>query len=459
MGGAMSGAVEKYCGCAAERWPKCPDPWYLKKVRHQGIEYAPNVTRYARVVLARDIATKTEAEAVARIIRDRIYAGTYVPAKEYRPAAAPAASGGLTLEDVAARFVAARIDGDAVKRDNSRTNDKATIAQLCAATVDRARGPLGTLPIATLTIADLIAWRAQLSGAVSTWNKRRTVIGQLFRWAAWQGHIAADPIETAPADLRRMLRRGKAAQRRRRLDDLELANLLEAAREMRTHEAGSRLWAILVALLETGCRIGELLALQWADVHLWNRTFDVRALEVGAGKTGTPRTIEISQPLYDVLVTLTHDPAGQVFPRKAYVFGTVYGDRIKSIDKAFTTAVLRAHNVEPVWVGKRGGDLTPATRAHLRAIDLHVHDLRHEAACRWHESGAFDLAQIQLRLGHTTLAQTATYVHAAPASVKSAQAAYDAARGGRIASEVGEKWGKTAAPAAEVGKRKARKPR
>ena len=57
------------------------------------------------------------------------------------------------------------------------------------------------------------------------------------------------------------------------------------------------------------------------------------------------------------------------------------------------------------------------TRAHgrvnreqLAEIDLHWHDLRHEAACRWLAKG-LDLRAIQLLLGHADLKTTQRYLN------------------------------------------------
>jgi len=383
-------------------------------------KYAPNLTRYAREVLNREITTKTEAEDVAEAVRQSIRAGTYQSAKTFRQtiAAAPVIDG-RTVGELAALYDAARVAPDANKRENSKKNDRAHLARLSRAFDGR--------PMESITIEDLIAFRGSCAElANSSWNKIRTLLGQFFRWAHDAGHIPIDPIAAASADALKLLSRKKARQRRRRISDEEWSNLLEAARETRNEMAGVRLWATLSGLYETGARIGELLALQWADVNLDERTLFIRAEEIGGAKTGESRTIDISEPLYDVLLTLRHDPAGQVQPRRAYVFGNPYGERIKSIDKAFNTAVLRAHRIEPQWVGK--GNLTERTRAALDKIDLNAHDIRHEAACRWLESGWFDLAQISKRLGHTTIAQTATYLHAASGSIRQAQHGYDAER-------------------------------
>jgi integrase len=43
--------------------------------------------------------------------------------------------------------------------------------------------------------------------------------------------------------------------------------------------AGIRLQWLIIAAIETGCRAGELLALQWGDVSMDRRTVLIRAVE------------------------------------------------------------------------------------------------------------------------------------------------------------------------------------
>ena len=69
--------------------------------------------------------------------------------------------------------------------------------------------------------------------------------------------------------------------------------------------------------------------------------------------------------------------------------------------------MLKAHGHEPAWQ-KTG--LAPASRAALAAIDLHFHDLRHEAASRLLEAG-WPIHHVQEMLGHSSLEQTSTYLN------------------------------------------------
>ena len=436
-------AVEKRCACGEPKWPRCADPWYLKKIRHRRREYAPNITRYAREVLNRAITTKTEALEVADRVRVAIHDGTYVSAKALRaePVVTPP-SWGLTLRAIGAEFSASFVDGDVVKRKRSKGNDKGIVAALCAHRLPDGR-QLGDRPMASITLDDLMAFRAAKSAlANSSWNKYRTVLGQLWRWARWSGYLETDLFLNTPPEMLKRLGRKKARQRNRPVSDEEFRNVLEAARELRYEQAATRLHAIIIAAIETGCRVGELLALQWRDVNLPLRQLFIRAEEEGGAKTGEGRTIELSQRMMDLLDTLRRDPAGQELPRLAYAFGTEDGSRVRNISKAWNTAVLRAHNIEPRWTkkkGKKGGDLTAECRAQLERIDLNIHDLRHEAGLRLLRSGCFDLAQIKHRYGHATLAQTAGYLQATAESLRKAQAEFDAWR----ALQEGPNWGQT----------------
>ena len=95
--------------------------------------------------------------------------------------------------------------------------------------------------------------------------------------------------------------------------------------------------------------------------------------------------------------------------------------------------MLRAHGHEPEWV--RRGTLSKASRQALRAIDLHFHDLRHEAGCRWLEQG-WPIHHVQEMLGHANLSQTSTYLHASEMGLQESMRRFDPApRGKPVAKE------------------------
>jgi integrase len=59
--------------------------------------------------------------------------------------------------------------------------------------------------------------------------------------------------------------------------------------------------------------------------------------------------------------------------------------------------------------------------------DLHFHDLRHEAGCRWLEAG-IPIHHVQEMLGHANISQTSTYLHATETGLAESMRKFDASR-------------------------------
>ena len=116
------------------------------------------------------------------------------------------------------------------------------------------------------------------------------------------------------------------------------------------------------AALETGCRKGEFLSLQWSQVRLDGRP--ELSLPAQKTKTGKPRTVPISARLLSILAMRRTAPDGELHPATAYVFGTAIGQRVTTVKTAWRLACKRA-----------------------RIDGLHFHDLRREAGSRWLEGG------------------------------------------------------------------------
>ena len=109
-------------------------------------------------------------------------------------------------------------------------------------------------------------------------------------------------------------------------------------------------------MLETGCRPGELLTLTWGQVR-WEE--NVLCFSDETTKTGVARTIPISQRLRAELEMRRTDPKGHPFPPSGCVFGNEVGERINSVQKAWTKTCGRAG-----------------------VVGLHLHDLRRECKRR-----------------------------------------------------------------------------
>src|SRR6478752_2882614 len=80
--------------------------------------------------------------------------------------------------------------------------------------------------------------------------------------------------------------------------------------------SGSHLQALIIAALETCCREGELLGLQWADVSLGRGEIVLRAERTKDRET---RVVPISSRLRAILEMRRADPDGRPFPPTAHV--------------------------------------------------------------------------------------------------------------------------------------------
>lgn len=179
---------------------------------------------------------------------------------------------------------------------------------------------------------------------------------------------------------------------------------------------------IVIVALDRCCRRGELLSLQWGDVDLERGELTIRAEKA---KNRNTRVLPISTRLAAILKMAKTDPAGKDYKADAYVFGEV-GERVDNVKRAWETCVLKAHGYDPQWTKSA---LAPASRAALKAIDLHFHDLRHEGASRLLEAG-WPLHHVQEMLGHRSIEQTSTYLNVERAGLHASMRKSEAAASG-----------------------------
>ena len=96
----------------------------------------------------------------------------------------------------------------------------------------------------------------------------------------------------------------------------------------------SHLHDLIVAALESGCRKGELLSLQWSQVK--DRDGVAHYIDLTADKTKTkePRKVPITSRLRAILDFRRIGPDGEEHLMDAYVFGDEAGQRIKNVKTA-----------------------------------------------------------------------------------------------------------------------------
>lgn len=208
-------------------------------------------------------------------------------------------------------------------------------------------------------IADYRDARAAAGKSPSTIRNDLTIISQVFSTAAkeWGMYDLNNPVENV-----KLPKQKKG--RERRLKKGELDRLI-AELEKPYSDA-------VLLLIETGLRRSELCRLAWADTNIYRRTAKIRDT-----KNGEDRTIPLT-PIAAQIIAAQPQQGETVF----------HGLKPDSLTHAMQAATKRAG-----------------------IIDLHVHDLRHEATSRFVESGLFQLAEVMRITGHKTLAAFGIYMH------------------------------------------------
>lgn len=393
-----NGGLRKICRCPRRGWAKCAHPWHFN-FRWKGRDYRFSLERHR----GRRIESKTEAESLADQIKTDIRAGRFQVRAEVASAESPPekpADVAMSFE----RFGELFIERSREREKSSWKDDEYMVQQVLAFAVgDRV---LGKQPIRLIGEADIEAFIRHLiaSGrASSTRNHYVQLVRAMSRWAIKKGYRET-ALVSADSDV---VRRKKEAQRNRRLHPAEEPSMLAVA--------GDHLKDLIIAALETCCREGELLGLQWRDVSLSRGEIILRAHNT---KDREDRIIPISKRLRALLIMRQTDSEGEEFGPSAFVFGNAVGERVGSVKRAWQTVVLKAHGHKPVWVWKKktpsnkgGAKLSAESQAAYRGIDLHFHDLRHEAGSRLLEGG-WPVHHVQHMLGHASLQQTSTYLNA-----------------------------------------------
>ena len=97
----------------------------------------------------------------------------------------------------------------------------------------------------------------------------------------------------------------------------------------------------------------------------------------------------------------------------AYIFGeATTGAYVASLKSAWETLLLLANGIKPT---RAGSGKRVSNRKALAQIDLHWHDLRHEALSRLADDGV-PVHELQLLAGHSSITTTQRYMNARASS-------------------------------------------
>ena len=393
--------LTKRCSCGRRQWIACPHAWRFN------LQVGGRNVRGSTGLADRDKAEIRVAE-----IRAALRAGTYAPP---RRAQAPQPGAELTFGTAFGRYIEQRVEPHL--SDKSLESHRGDERFLARATVPSG-ATFAELALARVTIEDVEAAKHARQQRVSeqvtrkgkTWMRTaggdvaaNRMLAHLAAFWCWAIHPKRALAIASPFNLGgrvpEELRKSKEENRDRRLRPGEEQALLDAA--------GPHLRDLIVAALETGARKHELLSLRWHDVRWLQNEI---ALASENTKTKRARQIPISKTLRELLVRrLAAHPKDHPWKPEHHVFGDAIGGQVGEIQVAWRRTVLRAHGVKVVRAAT--GGLSAESRAQLREIDLHFHDLRHEAGSRKLESG-WPLHAVSRWLGHTNITTTDTYLNA-----------------------------------------------
>lgn len=242
-------------------------------------------------------------------------------------------------------------------------------------------------PIADLTPLDIEAEFAAWTGSRSTRIDALSLLSAICRVALKGGLIAANPCQGV--DVPRGRESDPAA---RSLNVAEVGRLLDVL------PASGPYRRFVLALLYTGCRVGEIAALRVSDVDIPGRVIRVAQtaspglrgeLLIGPTKGRRVRLVPIAAPLLSVVADAMEGKGEHdlLFP----------GPRGGFISSKNLSRALGWHSVrERVKTFAPGED------------PLHWHDLRHTAAVALFNAGV-SAPDVQAILGHSSLLVTQLY--------------------------------------------------
>ncbi len=142
--------------------------------------------------------------------------------------------------------------------------------------------------------------------------------------------------------------------------------------------------------VNTGCRRGELLGLEWGRVDMQSETLRLDGTHT---KNSKRRFVPLTEEARQALVNRARFRA-EFCPGSPWVFSHKTGARIEAVHHGFSSLCKRAG-----------------------IKDFRIHDLRHTCAS-WLVSAGVPLRVVQEMLGHSSIQMTERYAHLAPENLK-----------------------------------------
>lgn len=327
----------------------------MASIRKRGDRWQARISRKGYSERLRTFDTKTDAERWARSIEREIDRGSYTDT---------CLAARTTLGEVAKRYAE---EVCPLKRGGEVERRRLEKFQ---------RDPICRVAILNIKPQDAADYRDRRSERLqsSTLNREIQLLRSIVNHACREWGIA---LNYNPFERIRMPPVGRSRDRVLEPDEeIRLLSALDGSGYKRVPKANHNPWVkpIVQLALETACRRGEILSLEWSDVDLKGRT-----IHLAITKNGDPRTVPLSSKAVEILRSIPRNFDGRVFPIPW-----------TALHQAFKKACKRAE-----------------------IADFKFHDLRHTATSRLAEKLP-NVIELSAVTGHKSLAMLKRYYHVKP---------------------------------------------
>lgn len=359
------------------------------------------VRRDGHPTVSKSFQTKGMAEAWARSVEREMDTGSFLSTDQSQK---------LTFQEIASRY-----ETEVLPQKRGKVQDGYVLKRVVE--------EFGSYTLSNLTPAVLSEYRDARLKVVSaqTLTHELGMVSRVFKAAELDWHISISKGNPVTKVRKPSIRN----ERDRRLEAQEEELLTEALNQCET------IWPLTAVIfaVETAARQGEIMALKWEDIDLNKRTVRIRGLGGGVTKNGDPyRDVPLTIKITEILKSLPTPHKGNVFPISQNALQLSWERSIQRARRkhvhSILIAQLQAKGIDSSEQLREINALTYKKRkplaltVHLLSainkedkvlVDLHFHDLRHEATTRLADK--LPMHKLMKITGHKSSRMISRYYH------------------------------------------------